>query len=294
MTTFSKKLFRLSQKALFHNPHDGTYLLFKVAKPLKNKPHHALWTKKYGPWDLPGGHVDSHENDLVEAFAREVKEESGLEIGGDHILCNAVVMQNEKSEHLGINHIYCVTYDNGSIELSEEHIEYQWMSAEEIKKSKEIKEWIKESVQRSEDLIEMNESLNSWKRCLADFDNYKKRQIENQKEFTKYASEGVISDILPILDNFHAATEHVPESDANSPWVTGIMFIQQQMEKVLEEHGVIKIDVNVGDEFDPHMMEAIKNDEEEKLNDNAKVEKVAQPGYKIREKILRPARVLLK
>ncbi|PID99812.1 MAG: nucleotide exchange factor GrpE, partial [Acidobacteria bacterium] len=124
------------------------------------------------------------------------------------------------------------------------------------------------------------------------FDNYKKRQTENHKEFTKYATEGVIAAMLPVLDNFHAATEHVPEQEADSPWVTGIMYIQQQMEKVFADNDVTKIAVNIGDEFDPAVMEAVKNGDEE-IGDDAVVTKIAQHGYMIGDKVLRPTRVVL-
>lgn len=291
---FPKQLFRLSQKALFFDAEHRTYLVLRVSKPKKNKPHHVVWTKKYGPWDLPGGHVDADEKNLFRSFEREVKEESGISIGEPCVLCHTEVMENEKAEYLGLNHVYLISYSGEKIALSDEHVEFKWMSADDIKNDKNIKKWIKDSVEKAENLVNLTESLNSWKRCLADFDNYKKRQTENQKEFTQYAAEGVIVDMLPILDNFHAATDHIPESDAESPWVTGIMFIQQQMEKVFEENNVTKIEVNIGDEFDPSIMEAIKNDEGGELDENVTVLKIAQHGYRIGEKVLRPARVVLK
>lgn len=289
----SKQLFRLSQKALFFDPENKKYLVFKVSKPKKNQLHHAVWTKKYGPWDLPGGHVDANEIDVHKAFTREVKEESGIVIDEIGTICHTQVMFNEKSEYPGMNVIYMIQYDGSHITLSDEHVEYVWLTAQEIAQHKEIKEWIKVSVQKAESLMELQDSLNSWRRCLADFDNYKKRQSENQKEFTQYAAEGVIADMLPVLDNFHAATEHIPEGEADNPWVTGIMFIQQQMEKIFEESGVIKIKINIGDEFDPHMMETVKNDDVSELHEDAKIIKIAQPGYMIGQKVLRPARVIL-
>jgi len=287
-----RKLLRVSQKMLFYNKENKEFLILKAAKTKEGRPAHKEWLKKYGPWDLPGGHIDEGEIDLDKAFAREIQEEVGISFESKTELCRVELIYNKKAQHQGIAIIHLAMY-GGDIKLSEEHVEYLWAGADEILNMKDVKPWIKNSVQKAINQIESIESTDRLHRCLADFDNYKKRQAQNQKEFTKYASEGVISDMLPVLDNFHAATEHIPEGESDNPWVTGIMFIQQQMEKVFEESGVIKIEIKIGDEFDPLTMEAVKSDDE-KLNENATVQKIAQPGYKIGEKILRPVRVLLK
>jgi len=241
-------------------------------------------------WGFIGGTIEGKES-LKDALVREVVEEAGADLLYDtQEIIYALRRRMKCGDYVKI--AYLAIYEGGDIVLGEEHSEYQWVRAEEITRGK-YNDWVKESVQKAQKQIELNNSLHSWHRCLADFDNYKKRQIEQQKEFTKYAAEGVINDMLPVLDNFHAATAHVPEGDADSPWVTGIMFIQQQMDKVFEEHGVSRIDVNVDDEFDPMIMEAMKDDDEQVQGD-AVVKKIVQQGYKIGEKVLRPARVVLK
>ena len=270
-----------SQRAVLYDPHKKKYLLAK---------ENALKIEK-GAWQFAGGRVDTGEN-LEESFAREIAEELGdityRVIGPLRGIC---VLYHD--EVYGVIMPYLVMYESGEIVLSEEHSECKWVSAEDVLKNKKISQWVKDAIQKAEEQIEVIGAYDGWKRTLADFDNYKKRQSENQKEFITYATEGVISDMLPVLDNFHAATDHVPEDQKDNPWVTGIMYIQQQMEKILEDHGVVKIEINIGDEFDPHMMEAIKKDGEEEVKEDVKIEKIAQPGYKIGTKILRPARVIL-
>lgn len=292
----NRQIFKISQKALVYDAQQQRYLIVKVAETKKatSCKHYELWKKKYGPWDLPGGRVDEGEKGMFESFAREMKEETGITVTDMGEICHTEIMSHKLSDCPVLNIIYLVQYNGDEIVLSYEHSEYEWMSAEEVKDRKEIKNWIVNSVKKSEELLELRESLNSWKRCLADFDNYKKRQNENQKEFTKYAAEGVISDMLPVLDNFHAATDHIPENEKDNPWVTGIMYIQQQMEKVFEDSDVTKMEINVGDEFDPEIMEAIKGDNDVGTHGDASVQKIVQPGYKIGEKVLRPARVTLK
>ncbi len=290
-----RKLLRVSQKALFYNRENKKFLVLKAVENKDGHTAHKEWMKKYGPWDLPGGHIDENEIDLDKAFAREIQEEIGINFDVKTELCTVEFMRNKKAQHHGVVIIHlAMFYNDEEIKLSDEHVEYLWASADEILDMKDVKPWIKNAVRKALNQIESMEAVDRLHRCLADFDNYKKRQVENRKEFTKYATEGVINDMLPILDNFHAATGHIPEGEADSPWVTGIMFIQQQMDKVFEDHNVTRIDIKVGDEFDPNIMEAIKDDNKTKLNEDAKVEKIAQPGYKIGDKILRPARVVLK
>ncbi len=270
-----------SQRAVLYDPHQKKYLLVK---------ENTLKIEK-GAWQFAGGRVDADEN-LEESFAREVAEELG-DVTYRVIGPLSGVCVPYHDELYGVIMSYLVMYESGEIVLSNEHSECKWVSAEDILKNKKIDQWVKDAIRKAEGQLELIGAYDGWKRTLADFDNYKKRQSENQKEFVAYAAGGVISDILPVLDNFHAATDHIPEDAKDNPWVTGIMYIQQQMEKVLEEHGVVKIEINIGDEFNPHTMEAIKKDGDEKLKEDLKIEKIAQPGYKIGAKILRPARVVL-
>ncbi|MFA5986818.1 MAG: nucleotide exchange factor GrpE [Parcubacteria group bacterium] len=270
-----------SQRAVLYDPQQKKYLLAKENSYKIEK----------GAWQFAGGRVDGVE-ELEVAFAREVKEELG-DIAYRVIGPLRGVRVSYKDHVDGVIMTYLAFYDGGEIVLSEEHSEYKWMSADEVLKDKNINQWVKDAIVKAEELGELYEAENRWKRCVADFDNYKKRQIENQKEFIAYAAEGVISDMLPVVDNFHAATDHIPETEKDNPWVTGIMYIQQQMEKVFEEKGVARMTVKIGDEFDPRIMEAVANDKEEELPADAKVIKIAQPGYEIGTKVLRPARVVL-
>ena len=144
------------------------------------------------------------------------------------------------------------------------------------------------------------EYLMGWRRCLADFENYKKRQNENQKSFGEYLKIDAMLQILPVIDNFRSATEHIPAEQKEMSWVVGIMHIQKQLEDILKENGVVEIPVKVGDEFDPNLHEAIAdkkeavNDEqEEKKEFENKIKKVILRGYKLGEKVIRAARVIV-
>lgn len=171
----------------------------------------------------------------------------------------------------------------------------------ETEKGKESALEKEEKVTRKDEICDKAEEyLNSWKRCQADFENYKKRQVEERKDLITYANTNLILDILPVVDNFHASTDHIPEDQKNGAWVAGIMHIQKQLEKVLEDNGVAEIGIKEGDEFDPAVMEAVKSDSNDSNghandsnNANDNVKKVLVKGYRIGNKVVRAARVVV-
>ncbi|MDO8566319.1 MAG: nucleotide exchange factor GrpE [Candidatus Moranbacteria bacterium] len=145
------------------------------------------------------------------------------------------------------------------------------------------------------------EYLNDLKRCRADFENYKKRQQEAQKELGGYLIEKLVLDIVPVLDNFRSATQHVPPEQKDSPWVVGIQYIEKQLETVLTDNGIQTIEVKEGEAFDPKIHEALDTVEsskeqgegmdEKQKSEQHTVAKVLQKGYKFGERVIRPAKV---
>lgn len=141
------------------------------------------------------------------------------------------------------------------------------------------------------------EYLAGWKRCQADFENYKKMQNEAQKDMIRYAAQNILLEIIPVVDNFHAATAHVPKGQESDGWVTGIMYIQKQLENVLSENGVSEIIVKEGDNFNPVLHEALEDEKCEHCTAGKKFEnkikKIIQKGYKIGERVIRPVKVVV-
>lgn len=155
--------------------------------------------------------------------------------------------------------------------------------------------------EKSEWQIKAEEYLTDLKRTQADFENYKKRQAESQKELGGYLIEKLVLDIVPVLDNFRAATSHVPPEQKDSPWVTGIQYIEKQLEDVVKSNGVEVIEVKEGDTFDPTIHEAVGSEGTEgpESVDGAEEEahavvKVLQKGFKLGGKVIRPAKVTVK
>jgi molecular chaperone GrpE len=136
------------------------------------------------------------------------------------------------------------------------------------------------------------EYLDGWKRCQADFDNYRKRQDERIKELGNTVKEDLVMQILPVLDNFQMSLDHVPEGQGQLPWIQGILHIQHQLESILKENGIEEVEVKEGDKFNPEIHEAIENhQQEEEKEEHHKVKKIILKGYKLGERVIRPARV---
>ncbi len=134
-----------------------------------------------------------------------------------------------------------------------------------------------------------DEYLAGWQRERADFLNYKKKEMERIEELVKYASEGLILNILPILDNFDIAEKKLPEDVKGNKNVKGILQIRSQMLEFLKSQGVEEIH-SLGKEFDPKFMEVSEMVEEKKSKPGIVIEEI-QRGYKIDNRVLRPAKV---
>lgn len=138
---------------------------------------------------------------------------------------------------------------------------------------------------------EKQEYLDLSQRTRADYANFKKEVESNRLNDRKFATRRIISDLLPVLDAYDMAQankEAWEKVDAN--WRMGIEYIFGQMKTVLENEGVTQFG-KVGDTFDPILHETMQSVPVDNENNNDKVVKVLQNGYKMHDTILRPARV---
>lgn len=256
-----------------------------------------------GKYDLPGGWLEEGEN-IESTLAREFQEELGL----DSVNIGAVIRMseflNEQKQYDRFKGLrFIAYYAGGEIRLNpREHSAYEWLemdqAIEKLNTGDAFEEEKMETIKVAKKYLSMVGALDGWKRCQADFENYKKRQAESQKDLLRYSTQSIVLQILPVIDNFQASTAHIPEDQKENPWVTGIMYIQKQLEQVLTDNGVEEREVKVGDNFDPALHEAIENKEcaceagEEKKFQN-KIKQVVTRGYAIGDKVIRPARVIV-
>jgi len=124
-----------------------------------------------------------------------------------------------------------------------------------------------------------------YKVALADYQNLMKRTAEEKQEFSKYANEQLVMEILPVYDNLKVSMEHIDEAAKTSGWAEGIKYVIKQFKDVLANMGVEEIEAE-GKDFDHNTMEALEGQGD-------KVKKVVKAGYKMREKVISPAKVIL-
>jgi molecular chaperone GrpE len=133
---------------------------------------------------------------------------------------------------------------------------------------------------------EKEEYLAGWQRERADFLNYKKDEMARISEILKYATEGLILKILPILDNFHEAEKAIPPNEKNK-FLDGVLQIKKQIKELLEKEGIEEIKA-LEEKFDPDLHEAVGTAEGKELG---KIVEEVKKGYKLNGKVLRPAKV---
>ncbi|MFA7253211.1 MAG: nucleotide exchange factor GrpE [Patescibacteria group bacterium] len=127
-----------------------------------------------------------------------------------------------------------------------------------------------------------------WQRTQADFQNFRRQVEEDRKKLIKKANTDLIMEILPVLDNFQLAAKHVPTELESNNWVIGVKQIEKQLESILENSGLSKIPT-VGEQFNPHLHEAIEHIQSDEPIDII-VEELTS-GYKFDDSVLRPAKV---
>lgn len=162
------------------------------------------------------------------------------------------------------------------------------MSEETQDENENTEERPSEEIVKEDTGKKAEEYLDGWKRCLADFDNYKKQQAKFLEEIRTYATEDLIRELVPILDSFELALKAVPEGDLSREWKKGVIYIQGQLEEVLKARGLERIHA-FGEKFNPEIHEAIESVESDK--ESGSILEELQPGYTMRGKVVRPARV---
>ncbi len=128
-------------------------------------------------------------------------------------------------------------------------------------------------------------------RSLAEMDNFKKRLLREQEELRKYATESVLADLLPTLDNLDLALEHGRKVEACKDVVMGVDMTRKMFLDALKQHGLEAVGT-AGEEFNPEIHEAVGEESTTDMKPGH-VFSLLQRGYKLRERLLRPAKVVV-
>lgn len=128
--------------------------------------------------------------------------------------------------------------------------------------------------------------LDRMARMQAEFDNARKRAAREQQDYRDYALADAIKTLIPVLDSFDRALDSSPEK---SDFHVGVELIHKQLQDALAKIGVQPVSAK-GQQFDPRFHEAIEMVETEEVPDQQVIEEL-QPGYKLKNRLLRPAMV---
>jgi molecular chaperone GrpE len=135
---------------------------------------------------------------------------------------------------------------------------------------------------------ERDEALDRWKRTAADFDNFRKRAVRERDETIALANERLISELLPILDDLERALDAAAEHE-EARLEEGVRLVHRSLAGLLERQGVRPIETD--GRFDPHVHEALLSQPSEA--EEGSVLDVIQKGYRLGDRVVRPARVVV-
>lgn len=272
-----------------------------VGTVIVNKKEEILLAKSRkwnGKYTIFGGHIEQGE--LIEdAVKREAKEETGLDIkiAGKLGFGEAVFHPdfNGNKHFIFLDYLCLYEGDGSDLKICDKEFyekEYKWTDIKEAEKL-DLAIGTKKALKKYIEFKKNQDNLEGWKRCQADFENYRKRQDESRKELKEFILEDLALQIMPVVDNFEMSLSHVPENQSGGAWVQGILHIQRQLETILKDNGISEIEAKEGDIFNPEMHEAVENHQEKEKEEQHKIKKVISKGYRIGEKVIRAVKVIV-
>jgi molecular chaperone GrpE len=137
------------------------------------------------------------------------------------------------------------------------------------------------------------ENRDKYVRLLADFDNFRRRAHKDRQDVVQYGHENLVKDLLSTVDNLDRAIEHAQQSDDGdlANLLQGVELVQRELHAALAKHEVQVIDAE-GRPFDPSLHEAMAQVQDDSVPPNSVIE-VLEKGYRLRDRLLRPARVVV-
>lgn len=138
---------------------------------------------------------------------------------------------------------------------------------------------------------QLDEMKDKYMRMFAEFDNFKKRSVREKLDFMKTAAQDTLSALLPVLDDFDRAKKFA-EGKENGGWDTGVDLVYQKLYTILRSKGLEPMD-STGQTFDPELHEAITEIPAPTDDLRGKVVDTTEKGYRLNDKIIRHAKVVV-
>jgi molecular chaperone GrpE len=135
---------------------------------------------------------------------------------------------------------------------------------------------------------ERDERLADLQRVAADFDNYRKRTARDHQALVERASERLVKELLPVLDDLERALEAAAQHE-EAKLEEGVRLVHRELVKALAREGLVEVETE--GQFDPHVHEALLSQPSDQ--EDGSVIEVLQKGYRLGDRVLRPARVVV-
>lgn len=178
-------------------------------------------------------------------------------------------------------------------DISSEQVET--VEAEPVVEDAPTEDSIGETVEKTPEVeieelkAQLKEEENRRFRVLADLENSRRRANLDKEASQKYRAQGVLTHLIPVLDNFQRGLLVEAESEDAKALLTGMEMVYRSLEEALKSEGLTEIDA-AGTEFDPNFHQAVMTESDENFDSGAVIE-VLQKGYTLKDRVLRPAMV---
>ena len=195
----------------------------------------------------------------------------------------------EKEEKLSKDSSKMESYEEE--EDLEEKKEMELEKAESgIEETKDVQvDLLKEQLEKTEK--EYKELEDRLLRVAAEFDNYKKRTAREFQSIIKNANEELISQLVETLDNFQRALDSAKNSSDFDSFHKGVELIYQHFRDILGKEGLKEIKA-IGEPFDPHLHEAVMQQESDKFPDGTVMDEISK-GYMLNDKVIKHSKVIV-
>jgi molecular chaperone GrpE len=143
--------------------------------------------------------------------------------------------------------------------------------------------------------VALAEEVARWKevalRSAADLENFRKRMAREKEEAIRYGTQGLLEELLPIIDNFEMGMRAAAQ-DSSSMIFLGMDMVRKQLEEFLYSQGVAEVPAEPGGEFDPNLHDAVAEESAAEVPEGRILRSVRR-GFRLRDRLLRPAGVVV-
>ncbi|AQQ52956.1 nucleotide exchange factor GrpE [Planococcus lenghuensis] len=136
---------------------------------------------------------------------------------------------------------------------------------------------------------EVENEQNKYLRLLADYENFKRRSVKDREEAEKFRSKALLSDLLPVLDNFERALAAETENENNKSLLKGVRMVYNTLLEAVKREGLEEVK-SVGEPFDPNVHQAVMQEKDDSQEPGIVLQEF-QKGYILKGRVLRPAMV---